>query len=304
MKNQLLLISTLVFAGTTSAMALSNIEDKISGYQYTDSTYSYNYAAKGNNTVTGITNYHWNGLKINLGEDARWVLSVNVYCGTNGGQAQPLMDIYLAAASNSILYGNYYGMNVTGGYENGAAGIAHHGGNVSNGDTRTAGSPTFALNGWIGYDQSQGSVDYRPSSLVGGPSRGTNLTDGFYTFRVIVESFKDSGQADLVKFIYEYQGGKKWSREFSISEFGGIAHDRELDVGFYVTGDGGTMRIDQATFDKSTRTLVQAPDPEPTPPTEPEPSTPTDPNVPEPSAFGLLAGLGAIALAASRRRRK
>ncbi|MBQ6704869.1 MAG: PEP-CTERM sorting domain-containing protein [Opitutales bacterium] len=83
--------------------------------------------------------------------------------------------------------------------------------------------------------------------------------------------------------------------------FGGDTSKVFDDIGFHIKGAsytnatetvgnqiGVTLLTDDATFTKYSRTD--------TPVTN-------EPNVPEPSAFGLLAGLGAIALAASRRRR-
>lgn len=307
MKKQLLLISTLIFAGTSSAMAWNNIDGGIDGYTYSDWDYTSTTSVKGSNNQSGVTNSGWNGKTVDLGVDASYTLSFNIYSNAGDYSVQPLFNVYLSAPNNSILFGNYYGMGAN--YDRGPAGVFRYAGDVSGGDLVNGSASTYILNRWVADTANGGFVRWHESTKVDSASNSTsNLVNGYHSYTIIIEAFADSNQKDKIKFKYSGPNGDGWTADLDISSFGGIAHDRVLGIGWFTDEDGGTMRVDQATFDKSHRTLtpVVAPDPEPeVPSVDPtHPSTPITPDVPEPSAFGLLAGLGAIVLAVSRRRRK
>lgn len=130
------------------------------------------------------------------------------------------------------------------------------------------------------------------------------VTAGIYTYRLVFETFADNNIKDKVYYSVT-NGNKTGSLQADLNSghfgFGGDTSKVFDDIGFHIKGAsdtnatktvgnqiGGTLLTNDATFTKYSRTD--------TPVTN-------EPNVPDPSAFGLLAGLGAIALAASRRRR-
>ncbi|MBQ9758427.1 MAG: PEP-CTERM sorting domain-containing protein [Opitutales bacterium] len=142
------------------------------------------------------------------------------------------------------------------------------------------------------------------STLNQGPL--SSAVDGLYSYRLIFETFEDSTVKDKIYFGVTTPSGS--SKSFLLLNSGHIGMGGDTtkvfdDIGFSISGadftsDGGStldglggvkLIAKDSTFTTWTR--------------EHTPVEQEQPNVPEPSAFGLLAGLGAIALAASRRRR-
>ena len=282
-------------------MAADNIDNKISGCTYTDVFCQWNTDAdkKGSNSLSGVTNYTWNGYDVDLKQDARYEFRFEVYAdGDVINGIRPIFNFYLAAPANSILFGNHYDVGGIGGSARGPAGVYHYSGDASNGDTVDAAPNTYVLDSYI--DDGAGvywqGTTYKDTA---GPT-GSNWADGYHTYRIVIESFASSSTPDKIKFLYDGANGTGWTQDFDLSSMSGISPDRnDIQVGYYVATDGGTMRVDTAMFDKELRAVTPPPEP-PTPTPEP----PVSPDVPEPSAFGMLAGLGALALVASRRRRK
>ena len=299
MKNTLL-ITTLLAAGTLGAMAERDLTDKLGAtddgrYEYGADSLLGNHSVKGSNPYSQVTNYAWNGTTINLGQDARWELTFTVNSTAAYG-ALPLINLYLAAPNNSIVYGNYY-LN-TG---RGAAAVFHFAGDVSQSDTRV-GSNSYILSDYL--DSHQGGVvnvvdgSYKETVYAGG-----NLPSGIHRYSIIIESFADQSKNDLIMFTYDNwndHSGESKSGVFAIDDsFGGINVNRELTVGCLVDECTADITLNNVTLTKATRSFVANPPPTPPTPTPP----PAAPEVPEPSAFGLLAGAGALVLVAARRRR-
>lgn len=133
------------------------------------------------------------------------------------------------------------------------------------------------------------------------------LSEGFYTYKIIFETFADNTVNDKIYYGVSKDGGNTaYQTIVNSSHLGLGGHTDKVfdDIGFHLNGadfisdtvttDGfGGVKLfsSGSTYTVYTRTaeeITQLPD---------------APDVPEPSAFGLLAGLGAIALAVSRRRR-
>ena len=258
---------------------------------------------RGQNSLSGVENWTWNGYAINLNENARYEFVFTINLNGNGGENNPIFNFYLAAPNNSILFGNHYDVGGIGGQARGAAGIYHYSGDASNGDLVDAAPNTYILNQ---YCDDGGGVYWKQSLYKDTASTGVgqNWTRGYHTYRIIIESFSDAGVSDKIKFLYDGPNGNGWTQDYDISTLSGISADRSgISVGYYIAKDGVPMSVDLASFTKYSRTETPLPEPDPVVPPV-EPSTPITPDVPEPSAFGLLAGLGAIVLAVSRRRRK
>lgn len=306
MKNTFLPIIFLISA--TSAFAENNIVDKISGWTYSDDTEFSRYTTAlqcyeiGDNSYTGCDNFNWDSndlsggstYDINLGQNARYelVFTVNI---TNSGSNFPLFNIYLAAPNNSISYGNYYDIGGSGHDARGAANaFLHSNVDISQGDW-VEGSNSYLLNSHEQYSLGanwQNTAEKKTSLRTTG-----NTLSGIHSYSIIIESFEDTSKADKIRF--EYAGpndtadGKEWTRDWSLSEFNNINSNAILDVGHFIDQGDGQVVVN-GSFKKWTREETPI-----TPPLAP----PSTPDVPEPSAFGLLAGIGALALVASRRRR-
>ena len=309
-----LTITALVLSGASSAMAWGNIDDKLSGYDYSVAETINKSSAKilGSNNRTYVKNIGWDGATINLGTDAHYELTFRIAANrTNSGTDTPIFNIYLASSnSKSILYGNYIDYGST--YLDGYAGVFKCDTNVSGLDRLNGQTGTCILHDIL-QDQA-GYAGPTPATRVSSAERNNNvpLATGYHTYTIDIETFADAGQPDRIKFKYaganDQSGG--WTQDFDLQNTFGIGKTDVLTVGAFIADEQagygdiilnnglGYVGLNQ-TFLAYERTI---PTPDPEEP-EPIPSTPSSPDIPEPSAFGLLAGVGALALVASRRRR-
>ncbi|MBE6400960.1 MAG: PEP-CTERM sorting domain-containing protein [Verrucomicrobia bacterium] len=304
MKNTLL-ITTLLAAGTLGAMAEGNIDDRISGYDYSDSGgfhrwFEFHCSPVGSSSRSGVTNYNWgDSYDINLGQDARYEIEFTVSFKTSGDVNDSIFNIYLAADRNSILFGNYYDIGSIG--NRGAADVfLHPGVDVGNGDLYVN-APSYVLNANEQYDQN--SANWKNTSVQKDDlTADGNTKAGEHTYRIVIEAFADYNAVDKVKFVYRGPNDTDgtWTADKDIeATFNNINPNAILDLGHFVDDEGGSVVVTEGRFSKLSRVKTPetpAPTPTPTPP-------PTAPEVPEPSAFGMLAGAGALALVAARRRR-
>ena len=300
-------VSLLIFAGTIGAMA--GTLDKFGGGNgsFTLDGYTYNHTGgniyiksrfTSNGSNLNLGNYGL-GYNINTNEDARHEIIVRFT--TSGGGAgstnQPILNFYLSGGTKSLLIGNYY--SVSG--QSGAARMQLFNGDASQG-SRQGGSPTYILND--GY-----STNYKPGSNYQTPvsgqfwtaTGGSKISDGTHCYKIVVETYKDSAN-DKIALFYEGASGSGKTGDVMLSSLGITSF---TSIGYFLGNEGGTVTLDGGSSGTSgiyKYSRVLTPEPEPELPTEPV-IPPGDPSVPEPSAFGLLAGLGAIALAVSRRRR-
>lgn len=222
------------------------------------------------------------GVVVDFTQDARYEISFQVrYLGTLNNGAFPFCNLTLVSSGDdvSLLFGN---------------------------STTT----TCQFGAILGSDVTKTS---KIESLANGSCGKTVWSTGWsgpvasgntYTYKLIFETFSDDNIKD--KIYYGVSSGNQTS-SFLILNSGHIGMGGDTskifdDIGFSIQGDSFVSAGGEATTNgaggvrlmsnSSTFTTWQRSE-------IPE----EQPNVPEPSAFGLLAGLGAIALAASRRRR-
>lgn len=299
-----LLISTLVAASTASVWADVATLDKWSNgtpsslntdtHSYSSSAHKYgswfedgwygDVAEVAKNPTTSVSN-NKDSMSIDLTQNARYEFKFEVTSTAGQDWAHPTVNIYLSGSNKSVLFGNYY-LN----YSYGSAGVGIYTGPVSGGNT-VGGSNTYLLNSEL--NSTPGAVYVSPSgsTLLG----GAKFAQGTHTYRITIESYSDSDKDDVIMFYYNGAGGEI-KREMTLKELG-FGNSAYFDsFGFFTFADAGSsVKVTSAQGYKYNRAE--------NPPVEPTPDQPIVPDVPEPSAFGLLAGLGAIALGVSRRRR-
>lgn len=300
MTKSFLTTAALVFSGTLYLSAAGNIEDRISGYTYSDDGgfhrwFEFHCPSIGSSSRSGVTNYNWgDSYDINLGQDARYEIEFTVNFGTSGNVNDSIFNIYLAADRNSILFGNYYDIGNIG--NRGAADVfLHPNVDVGNGDTYVN-SPSYVLNANEQYDQNspywQNTAIQKDNLTADG-----NTIAGSHKYKIVIEAFAHYDEVDKIKFIYQgpNDADGTWTADKDIeATFNNINPNAVLDVGHFIDPEGGSVVVTEGKFSKLTRSLPPPPEPEPAP----------DPSIPEPSAFGLLAGIAALGIVSSRRRRK
>ncbi|MBR6797919.1 MAG: PEP-CTERM sorting domain-containing protein [Opitutales bacterium] len=319
---QILLITTLLAASSVTAMAIAPFGERFSAgfaggnigklkgtewdyrhiqenhYASNDSgVWTGNIGYHGAHTTgshfTGITHYqNQNPTSINLRINARYefYFEFNLdqsQSGTSGDQA--MAGMYLAGSGKSIYFGNAQLDN--------------------NGDRRSAVAVVYDAD-IADYNDDNGQYVYFPNdefnyklanagtykgdttnfhTVIHGTTNNNTFDSGTYKLTVIIESFADTSQKDLLYFHAHTPEGTA-SRQLDFSAMTVSSAQSFDNFGFILHKDG-------ATTASATRMMAY----EYSRALKPEEVVP---DVPEPSAFGLLAGLGAIALAASRRRRK
>ena len=268
-----------------------------------------NFKLKGH--AWGVENYGMN-LSVDLSKDTRYEIRLD-FSSSGGGYGsthQPLTNLYLAGSNSSLVYGNYY-MNSA---DVGAARIYTYNTNVSNGSTgHTTGqlNSTYVLNN----DWNAGKADWNYKAPAGPKIDvvgGGKLANGFHEYRIVIEAYENSDIADKIALYYTGANGTKWVQS-DLSALN-IKHDTVFDqIGFFLLDAEGRVEPMTANVFAYTRTEIpQVVEPPVTVPptitTPPEialpPTNGPSPSLPEPSAFGLLAGLGALCLVGARRRRR
>ena len=322
-----LLITTLLAASSIGAMAglpataqlnlftngnheQLNTNPYNKGWTYTspqESNYggSYDGVWRGQFPLDGIHNagshplnlsHHRQSTSFDLRKDARYefgfTFSLN-QAGANVGD-QAMAGMYLAGNNGSIFFGNVQLDPYSDRRE--AVAVKYNADIAEYNDN--AGQRVYFPNDEFSY-KTQSPHTY--TSPIKGQwitvfdGSNNSFDSGQYRLEVVIESFADSGREDLFYMFARTPEGTKYGW-YKLSDLG-FDNNAYFDAyGFVLHNDGASIATaEKISGYEYSRTLKQV---------APEvPPTPSLPDIPEPSAFGLLAGAGALALVAARRRR-
>ena len=325
-----LLITTLLAASSIGAMAgtaqlnmyAGGNLDKLNKNHYNTGGYVYsgpqesNYGAmySGQGWLGGIKYdgthnasrinlvHHRQNTTINLKADARYEFEFEFSLNQSGGGYgdQAMAGMYLAGNGGSIFFGNVQ-LTSTGDRRDAVA-VRYNADIAEFNDN--AGQKVYFPNGEFEYKLSAPHDYYKPVdgqryTVVDG-SADNAFDSGDYRLEIIIEAFADENTEDKLYFYASTPDGTKslWASEGDGFKGLGFAHDAYFDAyGFVLHNDDGATatakKMSGYEYSRSKREVVT-----------PEPEIPEVlPDIPEPSAFGLLAGAGALALVAARRRR-
>lgn len=290
MKNTFLPIATLLLAGTLSANAWTESQKTKIWEQDTDKVkYTYTQEQKltfteKDTATTGAANevqIHGNSnMKVDFTQDARYEITFEMVHDKGLSDTQPASGMLsMVNTSNDvcIVFGN-------------SPSVMSQTGVLLYADVPN----TPALES-LAFGSAGKQVWTSPGNI--------NYGDGHYQYTIIFETFADSSINDKIYFGVknETTGANTYFLILNSSHLGCGGHTEQVfdDIGFHLIGDaaapgGNKSNVGDVTFVGSENG---------TPQNSFTKWTRTAENVPEPSAFGLLAGIGALALVASRRRR-
>lgn len=323
MKNKLIGVSALVSVGVVSAMGVApaqlnlitngdnsklNTNSYNTGYVYStpqESNYGGYYSGQGwlgNFGQDGVHNtsslggnliHHRQNTTVELGKDARYEFTFEMSLNQQGNGDLAMGGMYLAGNNGSVYFGNaQLGRNDN---RRDAVMVKYNADIAEYNDS--VGEDVYFPNGEFEY-KLQSPFDYHKPvdglwyTVVDGSS-DNNFDSGKYRFEIVIESFADAAMQDQLYLYANTPDGKKgvWADKDFIGL--GFSHNASFDAaGFVLHNDGAsTATAEKMTGHEYMRSLrpVIEPDPEPA--------------VPEPSAFGLLAGLFALGFVGSRRNR-
>lgn len=316
-----LAMTSLVFAGTLVANA--SLPPMANGASTWDNDGT-RYTKVGSiNIGSGVRTEGWDldynyftdlsasGLNVKFHETARYEIQYRVrFESVNVTNQFPLVNFYLSTGSasttaqlgTSLMIGNGYNSKAANPFTC-ALGVFDL--NVCNsgngGADRTYNPWDHSLNDLTSYEDPIGIYTAHKNG-----DDGNHVSSGMYTYTIIINTVGGSNQ-DTIQ-VFAQKDGSSTVYATSAITTGNIDAFSPYDIqevsfnsmgfmtlgGDYDTAGSNIASVVSGIFTKYSKGAI---------PQEPTPELP-DPPVPEPSAFGLLAGLGAIALAASRRRRK
>lgn len=240
----------------------------------------------------GLEHYRSTPMTINLGINARYEFTVEFNLAQSGnGYDLAMGGMYLAGNSGSLYFGNSLESN----WDKGAAIVYRYSGDMAEYNDDQNPSIYFPNHDFDAFGAPFNQVDPIPGqkwTVVDGNA----YNSGNYKLQIVIEAFESEN--DMVYFAATTpQGnGVKQGDSLTMSALGFDANASFDAFGFVLHDDNGS----KATPVKAMGYEYSRVKREVVPPEQP---TPPSPDIPEPSAFGLLAGVGALALVASRRRR-
>ena len=323
MKNTLL-ITTLLAASSVGAMAgtaqlnmyaggnidkLNNNDYNTGGYVYSgpqesnsgglyDGTWHGNIGYDGTHNASSHPlhlTHHRQNMTIHLDSDARYEFSFSFKLTQNGAGVgdQAMAGMYLAGSGGSIYFGN---VQLESSSDRRDAVAVRYDADIAEYNDN-AGQKVYFPNGEFQYKVSS-PYDYTAPvsgkwyTIVDG-REDNGFDSGNYRLEIVIEAFKDESKQDILYLYANTPDGEKY---YWLNFDGlGFASDAYFDAyGFLLHNDGNSIataeRASSYEYSRVKREVIT-------------PEVPVVPDIPEPSAFGLLAGVGALALVAARRRR-
>ena len=299
MNKSFLTVTALFLAGSLCASATWKESTKMQSTDKVKYTYEEESSTNFFGTETSFTGIDTTGVSnevqhhvagtVDFRRDDRYHITFEVkHQGYNSGETPASVVLSLISTGDdvSLLFGN-------------AADTMARFGCILNKDV----TATFAQENFVNNSAGTNYWSTLPSGMAYG--------NGTYQYDLIFETFSDNSISDRVYFgvTKEDTGQTVTSLIVNSSHFGAGGDTTKVfdDIGFHLVGNSGgalnntggnpgatlvgnSTYVPQSKMTVYTRTEEIIPEP-------------PAPEVPEPSAFGLLAGLGAIALAVSRRRR-
>ena len=315
-------MTSLVFAGTLVANAsLPQMANGANTWDHNGARYT---KVGSINIGSGVRTEGWDldynyftdlsasGLSVRFHETARYEIQYRVrFESVSISNQFPLVNFYLSTGSTSttaqlgtsLMVGNGYNSKAANPFTCALGVFDLNVCNSGNGGANKVYDPwDHSLNDLTSYEDPIGIYTAHKNG-----DDGNHVSSGIYTYTIIIDTVSGSPQ-DTIR-VYAQKDGSNTVYATPAITTGNIDAFSPYDIqevslnsmgfmtlgGDYDTAGTNIASVVSGTFTKYSKGAI---------PTGPEPEPEPDPAVPEPSAFGLLAGLGAIALAASRRRRR